>query len=89
MLVGVLGLSLSGSATATKIGPLGFSVGALKAPNADLNGDKVFDDLAAKLDTMGDDETLSVIVRMKGDLITRGRGRAGGGGFDYLLAPAR
>jgi len=68
VLVGLLALFLSGSATANKIGPAGFSVGALKAPNADLNGDKIYDDLASKLDTMDDADTLSVIVRMKGDL---------------------
>jgi serine protease AprX len=70
LLVVLVGVSVSGSATAKEIGPLGFSVGALKAPNADLNGDKVFDDLAAKLETMDDDETLSVIVQTKADLTT-------------------
>ncbi len=67
-MLGVLGLLVAGSAGAKQIGPLGFSVGALKAPNADLNGDKVFDDLAAKLETMDAGDRMNVIVRMNGDL---------------------
>jgi serine protease AprX len=83
-LIGLVGLSLSGSAAGERIGTLGFSVGALKAPLADRNGDKVFDDLAAKLETMDAEDTLSVIVRVKGDLTQARADSIEGsvGGFD-------
>jgi serine protease AprX len=83
-LIGLVGLSLSGSAAGERIGTLGFSVGALKAPIADRDGDKVFDDLAAKLQTMDADDTLSVIVRVEGDLTQAHADSIEGsvGGFD-------
>ena len=82
-----LGLLAAGSAGAeaeTRFGSLGFSVGALGTPTADLNGDKVFDDLAARLETLDADDQVSVIVRLKRpDEGARGCGSSASvGGFE-------
>jgi serine protease AprX len=69
LLIGLPGLLLSGAAGAGQIGAPGFSAGGNSVlRTADLNGDRVFDDLTAKLDTMEPHERLSVIVRTRGDL---------------------
>ena len=37
-------------------------------PNADTDGDKIFENLSARLEKLGTDDRLSVIVRLSGDL---------------------
>ena len=76
VLLGALAFALSASAGAgpsDKVGAYGFSVGALRgAPGADVDGDKIFDDLAARLEKLNATDRLSVIVRLRGDLTEAG-----------------
>ena len=41
---------------------------ALPAPNADIDGDKIFENLSARLEKRAAEDRMSVIVRLNGDL---------------------
>jgi hypothetical protein len=75
----------SGSAPTRQVPSVtAFKIDARPAATADTNGDKVFDTLAARLETLTATDRLSVIVRVNGDLTAE---RAGAleqavGGFE-------
>jgi hypothetical protein len=59
-------LTVSGIAVAT---PSARAPGSqVRVPSADLDGDKVFDDLEAQVDAAEADDTLSVLVQVRGSL---------------------
>jgi serine protease AprX len=68
VLIGAIGLLITASAGADRgdrMGAFGFSVGALtRPPVADLNGDKIFDDLAYELAGSEENDDVAVIVRL-------------------------
>jgi serine protease AprX len=41
---------------------------ALPAPNADVDGDRIFENLSARLESLAAEDRLSVVVRLNGDL---------------------
>jgi serine protease AprX len=65
-------LAVSGIAIATPTPGTPSSAGALNTPTADLDGDKVFDDLARELIGIDAGDVVSVIVRLN-DKLTRAR----------------
>jgi serine protease AprX len=71
VLIGAIGLLITASASAGayELRPFGFSVGALGGPPAaDVDGDKVFENLEAELEAAKPDDELSVLVQLKAPL---------------------